>query len=504
MKTSAFLIRVLICFALSLIPFTELENRIYSQRMIARGLQPGGDHYLIVETSNIAEENLVRTAQPREIVPQVNSPANRWISDPGGMVRLARATPDAQPHLINFMGPAGTVARCQVRDCLRQDLKNKVVVIDRSEDSESSSRVHTPWGQMSRAELLANDHYTVRGPHPIYSAGWPERTGFALFLILGAAVAIIYYPVMLSAIAVAGTGLFLLLGVLQILFAWGSVYVPSIPVAAALLVTYLVFTGYRLAFQENMQWRNLKQAQYLREVDEMKTNFLSLVSHDLKTPIAKIQAIAERMRRELEMPSGDRSDLRELIESIETSNNELKHYVTSILNLSRIESQQILLNKKSNDLNRLIEQALKRLRPLAQHKQVVLEEKLEPLFSVECDGELIRQVLTNLLDNAIKFSPAHSRVIVRSLEEEGFVRVDIEDFGPGIPTNQLPLMFRKFNRFLRPIHEQVKGTGLGLYLSKYFIELHGGRIQVRSVEGQGTTFSFTLPLHGMESETILG
>jgi signal transduction histidine kinase len=93
---------------------------------------------------------------------------------------------------------------------------------------------------------------------------------------------------------------------------------------------------------------------------------------------------------------------------------------------------------------------------------------------------------------------------VRSQEEEGFVRVEVEDFGPGIPKDQLPLMFRKFSRFLRPAQEQVKGTGLGLYLSKYFIELHGGSIRVKSIEGQGTTFSFTLPLQGAESEVILG
>jgi signal transduction histidine kinase len=396
----------------------------------------------------------------------------------------------------------GTALAC-ASPCPAERLRSKIVVVDDIAE-EDPSRARTPWREMTRAELLAHDLHTFYHHHAIYGAGWAERRLFALALIVLTGVAIIYYPVMISALAVAGTGLFLVVVVFQALFAWASIYVPSVPVAAALLVAYLVFTGYRLAVQENLQWRNLKQAQYLREVDEMKTNFLSLVSHDLKTPVARIQAIAERMRAELSLAPEERGDLRELVESIENSNHELKHYITSILSLSRIESRQILMNKKSNDINRLIDQAIRRQRPLAQQKQVTFEEKLEPLFSVECDGELIRQVLTNLLDNAVKFSPSGGRVIVRSLEEEGFVRVEIEDFGPGIPTSQLPLMFRKFNRFLRPMHEQVKGTGLGLYLSKYFIELHGGRIQVRSVEGQGTIFSFTLPLHGMESETILG
>ncbi len=164
----------------------------------------------------------------------------------------------------------------------------------------------------------------------------------------------------------------------------------------------------------------------------------------------------------------------------------------------------MILNKKSNDINLLIQQALKRLRSAAAQKSITIEEQLDPLFSVECDEDLMRQVLTNLIDNAIKYSPQGSRVIVRSREEEGFIRVEVQDFGPGIPKDQLPLMFRKFSRYLRPIKEQVKGTGLGLYLSKYFIEMHGGTIRVQTVEGQGTTFTFTLPLHGMENETLLG
>jgi len=310
---------------------------------------------------------------------------------------------------------------------------------------------------------------------------------------------------MISALAVTGTGLAVVFVFFQVIFQLFDIYIPSANIGGSLLITYLTFTGYRLAFQENLQWRSLKQAQYLKEVDQMKSNFLSLVSHDLKTPLAKIQAATERMKREVQhAPPERKGDWKDLLESIENSNNELKHYITSILNLSKIESQKVILNKKSNDINSLIQQALKRLKPFVAQKAIVVEENLDPLFSVECDEDLIRQVLSNIIDNAIKYSHPGGRVIIRSREEEGFIRVEVQDFGPGIPKDQLPLMFRKFSRFLRPIKEQVKGTGLGLYLSKYFIELHGGSIRVHSVEGQGTTFTFTLPLHGVESESILG
>src|SRR5581483_650058 len=101
----------------------------------------------------------------------------------------------------------------------------------------------------------------------------------------------------------------------QLIFQLFHIYIPSANIIDALLVTYLIFTGYRLAFQENLQWRALKQAQYLRELNRMQTNFLSLMSHDLKTPLAKIQAVLERFRRDLQQPEELRTDPLELLDS---------------------------------------------------------------------------------------------------------------------------------------------------------------------------------------------
>lgn len=417
-----------------------------------------------------------------------------------------------RPFLVNYSGPPGSFARCRLARLLDApaaspcgDLSEKILLLSSEpaggaepgiDESLGEPLFRTPLGEMTRAEALASEIHTLVNRDGIYEASWIERSLLMVAMIIGAAFYIIYYPVVISALAVTITGLFVLGFVFQLLFQLFGIYVPSANLGLSLLVTYLVFTGYRLAFQENLQWRSLKQSQYLRELDQMKTNFLSLVSHDLKTPIAKIQAVVERLRRESPLP-------KDHLDSIENSNNELKHYITSILNLSKIESQKVILNMKSNDINRIIQECLKRLRPIASSRGITIEESLEPLFSVECDEDLIRQVLTNLVDNAVKFSPADSRVIVRSREIEGFIRVEVEDFGPGIPRDQLPLMFRKFSRFLRPMGAKVKGSGLGLYLSKYFIERHGGAIRVQSEEGKGTTFSFTLPLHGAESETLL-
>lgn len=568
MKTSAFLIRVAICLLLSLIPLSELENRIYSARLELRTVKNPPNDPVIVETEaaklpstlerllaqesklvlvtwyleadlvrSLAERGLARNPRilwssqldneeqfVRPISPLAGSRSglNNLSVDPDGIIRRGQLQRGGKPslagltkalihgelpadpkdpngsYLINFAGPMGTIAHCRLGEAGCPDFRGKIVLVaPESVRPSIEENFRTPLGEMSRSEILANEVNTSVHRRTIYRAGWIEQGLFMVGVVLTSAFFILYYPVMFSALATSGTGFAIVIVLFQLIFQFFDIYIPSANIAASMLITYLVFTGYRLAVQENLQWRSLKQAQYLRELDQMKSNFLSLVSHDLKTPIAKIQAVVERLRRDPNIPQ-------EQIDSIENSNNELKHYITSILNLSKIESQKVILNKKSNDINRIIQNTLKRLRSIATAKNLTIEESLEPLFSVECDEDLIRQVFTNLVDNAIKYSPAASKIIVRSREEEGFIRVEVEDFGPGIPKDQLPMMFRKFSRFLRPVHEQVKGTGLGLYLSKYFIELHGGAIRVKSVEGKGTTFTFTLPLGGTESEEILG
>jgi signal transduction histidine kinase len=541
MKTSAFLVRVGICFLLSLIPVSELENQLYSARMHFRGDRTSSTSVVIFYVdsdtfqSRGALENLkAKLTRKYGLSYSWEATPNGILTDSDGFTRRSSllskkgepstsykailemaGKPDQlsvvlpknlnEVRWINFRGPEGSFPICKqttnaAPPC--DDLKNKWVVF--AEESEPTSLLRTPFGEMDLGEVVANDLYTLLEHHPIYVASFIERSLLSLSMILVSAFFIIYYPVIFSAAAVVSMGLTIVLILFQLVFYLFDIYIPSLNIAGSLLITYLIFTGYRLAFQENLQWRTLKQAQYLRELNQMKANFLSLVSHDLKTPLAKIQAVVDRLRKEQQLPASDRSDWLELLESIENSNNELKHYITSILNLSKIESQKVILNKKSNDINRIIQQTLRRLQPLAQNRNITVEEHLEPLFSVECDEDLMRQVLTNLIDNAIKYSPAGSKVLVRSKEEEGFIRIEIEDFGPGIPKDQLPLMFRKFNRFLRPMSEQVKGTGLGLYLSKYFIELHGGSISLKTEEGKGTVFTFTLPLNGVESETLLG
>jgi two-component system, OmpR family, phosphate regulon sensor histidine kinase PhoR len=523
-KTRAFQIRVLICFLLSLIPASDIENLIYSARLDFRGRWGAVHNLVIVETDTMDLANppelawlqrRIQAAEPALVLVDAPGHGDRPMVDSDGVVRRASFLPPTrkrasltyrawkesgspalpklvtrEPHLINYVGPRGTIPSCRtssLESC--PALAGKIVIV--GEEAEAAGLLRTPLGEMSRAEVLAHDVNTVVNRQFLREAPLLIRCLIILGLVLLGAFYIIYYPVILSALAVAGTGMVVVVVLFQMVLQLFDYYIPSFNIGLSLLITYLVFTGYRLAYQENLQWRSLKRAQYLHEVDQLKTNFLSLLSHDLKTPLAKIQAGVDRLKR---VGPERGTELGEVVESLENSNQELKRYIESVLSLSRIESQKVILNRKSNDINRVIERALRRLQPLAKPKGIALETDLEPLFSVECDEDLMGQVVSNLIDNAIKHSPAGSRVIVRSREEDGQIRVDVEDFGSGIPKDKLPLVFRKFSRFLRPIHEPVRGTGLGLYLSKYFIELHGGSIRLKTEEGRGTTFTFTLPI----------
>ncbi len=404
-----------------------------------------------------------------------------------------------EPKLIDFAGRSGTVPTCSVlslfdasttRPC--PSLAGKTVFLAPSPTTLSGSNLFdTPVGALSRAEVLANvfrngqgDLWFIRVNRFLlvavllvhfYFLGWailnrPVRHHLPL------AVGILIGEMALSATLL---GLF-------------GLQVPVLPFALGSFVAYVAFLWTKNLRQQNARWQAERQTLYLRELDELKSNFLSLMSHDLKTPIAKVQALTERLAREAQQLTPDQ---KKILEAIQRSNDELARYILSILNFQRVESQELVLNRKSNDMNVLIEDVVERLRALFEDKKILVETELEPLFALEFDEQLIRQVLTNLIENAIKYNREGTRVRVTSEELGDFVVVSVSDNGVGIPEDQQRELFKKFSRREKSTAERVKGTGLGLYLARYFLELHGGSIEVESTQGQGTTFRFRLPIH---------
>jgi signal transduction histidine kinase len=245
-----------------------------------------------------------------------------------------------------------------------------------------------------------------------------------------------------------------------------------------------------LIIENRRSWEYYQKNKLLTQVEELKTNFLSMMSHDLKTPIARIQGMAEVVRSDKNPLSPTQA---EAIDTLRRSSDELLEFISSVLNLGRIESKAIQLHLQSKDVNALLKEVVSKLEYLAGSKNIDIRTELEPLFSIKFDVDLIRQVLSNLVENAIKYSPEKTSILVSSEERDGWIVVQVADQGPGIPEDELPHIFMKFYRSRNAKGSAIKGSGLGLYLAKYFVELHKGRIQVDSTLGQGSTFTVELP-----------
>jgi len=258
-----------------------------------------------------------------------------------------------------------------------------------------------------------------------------------------------------------------------------------------ILVTYYLAVPFRL-FNEHKKRSDYQQKnKILVEVEQLKSNFLSLVTHDLKTPVARIQGLSEVLRREC----GDKlseSDLKNL-QHIEASSEELNDFISKILELSKIESDKIHLQLESKDINGIIETVVKKLEHSAKKKNISLSLELEPLFPINIDPSLVSKVLSNIIENAIKYSPDDSTVSISTSEKGEHVQIAITDSGVGISESELKSLFTKFFRAKNESTQLLKGTGLGLYLSKYFIDAHHGKIEIESEKNSGTKVIITLP-----------
>lgn len=228
-----------------------------------------------------------------------------------------------------------------------------------------------------------------------------------------------------------------------------------------------------------------------QKLERAKDEFLAVAAHELRSPLAAVRSYADLLlRREQQRNEADPRDLHGLTILSQQVTHMLR-MVDNLLDVSRIDAGQLDLQIQRVNLVSLVAQVLDQQRPAAGTRELVLEHDEDELL-VECDSLRIRQVLTNLIGNAIKYSPADSTITVR-LRGQGddAALVAITDGGGGIPSEQQAKLFQ---RFYRARSNRAEGLGLGLYLSQQFVQMHGGRIWVESVEHTGSTFSFTLPL----------
>jgi signal transduction histidine kinase len=258
----------------------------------------------------------------------------------------------------------------------------------------------------------------------------------------------------------------------------------------AIFLCYYFFIPYRLIIENRRSWEYYQKHKILSEVEQLKTNFIGMMSHDLKTPLARIQGMTEVIAKD---PSPMSSQQREALDLIKQSAEDLTRFISAILNYAKIESQGVALHLQSKDINLLLEEVMKKNEFMARLKQIQMVAELEPLFSIPVDPDLVKQVLSNLIENAIKYSPENSKVLISSEEKDGKILIQVADQGVGIPQQDLEHVFMKFFRSASAKSSAVKGSGLGLYLAKYFVELHKGHIFVESTPGQGSTFTVELP-----------
>lgn len=236
--------------------------------------------------------------------------------------------------------------------------------------------------------------------------------------------------------------------------------------------------------------------QKLKVLDKLKDEFVSLASHELRTPMTAIKSYLWLFLEDNRQKLSD--DQRVYVERAYTSTDRLISLVNDMLNVSRIESGRLILNKQYEDLNLVVKEALAEIMPVASEQKKKITFTPCPLSTtVYVDKDKIKQVLLNLVGNSIKFTPDGGQIDVLISIHESFVYVSVKDNGRGISQIDQPKLFKKFGIVgsASVLTHGAQSTGLGLYISKSIVGLHGGKAWVESEgEGKGSTFSFSLPI----------
>ena len=231
-----------------------------------------------------------------------------------------------------------------------------------------------------------------------------------------------------------------------------------------------------------------------KQIQQMKNDFVSHVSHELKTPLASITAYSEMLA---DGEANDEQTIKEFCSVIQGQAQRLNRLIEDILNISRIESGLIKVEKKSVSLTILIEEQMQMIRSYAEEKNIEIAWQKPIVFDqVNADKDMISQVIVNLLSNAVKYTPSGGSVNIETEVDEAanLIRVSVTDTGIGIPEDEIEHVFDKFYR-IGANKEWTKGTGLGLNLVKQIVEkVHDGSVFVSSKPGVGSTFGFELPL----------
>ncbi len=240
--------------------------------------------------------------------------------------------------------------------------------------------------------------------------------------------------------------------------------------------------------------RERQQVSRLRSLDELQRGFISAVSHELRTPLTCIKTSVDLLDT---YGNGSTEDEAELVGTIRHHVARLEAFVSDLLEITKLEAGQITLSRQPTDLASLVTRAAETLRPLSDRRSQTMQLELPQSASpVLVDRRRIEQVVTNILSNAIRYAPKQGNILIHLTDAASHVQVCVTDDGPGIPAEEQDHIFEKF--YVVGTHQGRSGLGLGLFIAREMIELHGGSIWVESQPGQGSSFCFQLPRSAKE------
>ena len=229
-----------------------------------------------------------------------------------------------------------------------------------------------------------------------------------------------------------------------------------------------------------------------KQLDQMKTDFVNMVAHELRSPLVSIRQLQSVILEGLTGPLNEKQ--KDYISRGMNKIDALLGLINDLLDIAKIEAGKYVQRRVPTDLARLIQEAITLLDPRAKKQGITITSEFHDLKPVQADPKNMEEVLNNLLTNAINYSPNGGTVAVRAAGLGEFMEIEISDTGVGIPEEELPKIFDKFYRVKHPETRKVIGTGLGLAIVKSVIEAHNGTIEVESTPGKGSTFRIRLPM----------
>lgn len=284
--------------------------------------------------------------------------------------------------------------------------------------------------------------------------------------------------------------LFLMMGVITVAIMTATYFIsknydnPQVLVVSECLITIIIFTIGTIVTNFFSQ---------LAKVNKMKSEFVSVASHQLKTPLSAIKWEIELLLKKFK--KGFNPKQLESIENISLLNQKMIRLVNDLLDVTRIEQSRFILKKQPFDFIKMTEKTLREIMPSMKHRhiEVVLNFKKNMPMAFG-DPEKMKLVVENLANNALKYTTSGGKIEIKIFKKKDNLIFEIKDNGVGIPEEQIDQVFDKFFRSDNAVRYQTEGAGLGLYISKSIVEQSGGKIWFQSIENVGSMFSFSLPL----------